>query len=405
MINLRIKPKVIWLIGLLTLSCADDEAQNGCDSNDESGIVWQRTFGGGDMDEGWCVSQTSDDGFIVGGMFNYDAMLVKTDCNGEEEWARSYGYGSSDESTDELIKSVQQTSDGGYIFTGYTTDPDPPWLEDLWIVKTDAVGEIQWEDTYGTASKNDWGEDVIEVSGGSFVVAGTQDDDGDNAQAMLRKYSDSGILIWNETFSSSSYNEAISLIETSDGDFVFVGFSGTSHGAYKHFMVKADASGNQIWKKRFGNNTQQSLNAVCEAPEGGYVAAGYCNNYDDVYIVKYSSSGAKEWEQVYDASSTDDWDDDWANDIIAASNGGYYILGHTNVYPGSAGQEDFWLLKTDASGDTLWTKILGGEYWDYGQSIIEADNGDLIMAGTTDSYTSYPDNQYDSDAWLIRYSP
>ena len=362
-------------------------------------INWDFTYGDSTTtDEGWCIKQTFDGGFILGGMANYQALLLKTDPEGILEWGQTY-------ESAEVIKNVRQSSDGGFIATGYSTDPDPPWLEDLWVVKTDGSGNIQWEQTFGTSNKNDWGEDILESYDGCIVVTGTQNDDGDNAKAMLRKYSSDGELMWSNIFSSSNYNEGISLIETSDNNFVFVGFSGTSHGAYKHFMVKADAEGNQIWKKRFGNNTQQSLNSVCEAPEGGYVATGYCNNYEDVYIVKYSMDGDQEWDWVIDASDSHDWDTDQANDIIPASNGGYYILGSTSVYPGSAGQDDLWLLKTDEDGDTLWTEIIGGEYWDYGQSIIELDNGELILAGTTDSYTDYPNNPYDTDAWLISYTP
>jgi len=170
-------------------------------------------------------------------------------------------------------------------------------------------------------------------------------------------------------------------------------------------MVRTDADGNQIWKKRFGNNTQQSLNAVCEALDGSFVGTGYSNNYDDLYIVKRNREGDQEWEKIIDYSENDDWDTDQGNDIILANDGGFYILGSTNMYPATSGQDDFWLIKTDSDGDTLWTDVIGGEWWDIGQSLIQIENGNLLLLGTTESYTSYPDNQYDTDFWLINYSP
>ena len=114
-----------------------------------------------------------------------------------------------------------------------------------------------------------------------YVVTGAKNDDGDNADAILRKYNSDGSLLWSETYSSSSYNEGISLMETSEGDLVLVGFSGTSHGAYKHFMVKTSSEGDQIWKKKNESVGDALLYAVCEAPDGGYVAAGFCNSCRD----------------------------------------------------------------------------------------------------------------------------
>ena len=365
-----------------------------------SQINWAYTYGDSvHADDGWSIDQTIDGGFIMGGMSIYKAVLKKIDHNGQLEWSRIY-----EKSDDDNIKNVKQTSDGGYIATGFSINNDT-WDYEAWTFKLDSMGEIEWEDVYAVNNKGNQGEDVIETSDGGFVITGNQDNNGDNAKAFLRKYSSSGEVLWNNTFSSSNYNEGISLIEASDSSLVFVGFSGTSHGAYKHFMVRTDADGNQIWKKRFGNNTQQSLNAVCEAIDGSFVATGYTNNYDDLYIVKRNSEGDQEWEKIIDFSENDDWDTDQGNDIILANDGGFYILGSTNMYPATAGQDDFWLIKADSDGDTLWTDVIGGEWWDIGQSLIQIENGNLLLLGTTESYTSYPDNQYDTDFWLINYSP
>ena len=315
-----------------------------------------------------CARQTSDGGFILAGSANYQGMLLKTDAEGVLEWSQVY----ENDGDDDVLKSVLQSSDGGYIATGLSEGPFPD-LQYLWVIKTDVSGNIEWEDEHGSANKNDWGEDVLETQDGGFVVTGTQDDDGDNAKAILRKYSSTGSLLWNKTFSSSDYNEGISLMETSDGNLVFVGFSGTSHGAYKHFMVKADADGNQIWKKRFGDNTQQSLNAVCEAPDGNYVAAGYCNNYSNAYIVQRSSSnGSMQWDDCYD----DDFES--INDIIPSSGGGYYLLDVSSR-----------LIKANNNGEITWGIHLGNA----NQSLIELDDGDLILGG----------NQ--SSIWLFRFDP
>ena len=330
-------------------------------------VDWIRNYNitaGGDI--ALCVWPTNDNGFILSGAANYQGLLLKTDSQGVLEWSQIYEKG-----VDDVLKSVRQSSDGGFIATGYYTNPFPGMV-DLWVIKTDESGNIQWEKSYGTTNKNNWGEDIIESSDGGFIVTGTKNDTGDNAKATLRKYNIGGSLLWSKIYSSSDYNEGISLMETSDGELVFVGFSGTSHGAYKHFMVKTDAEGNEIWKKRFGNNTQQSLNAVCEAPDGDYVAAGYCNNYSNAYIVKRrSTNGSKEWDNCY--GSNDGFE--WINDIIPAADGGYYLL-----------DKYFYLIKADDNGDVIWSVEL-----DYAnQSLIELNDGSLILAGNQSSIWLFP---------------
>ena len=397
MIN-RITPLILF-IGLAHWSCEDEtELLTDCPENEICGCTnssatnfddtatfddgsceyivgdvqakWLYTYnlgpGGGQVH---CVRQTSDGGLILAGSENYKGMLLKTDEEGILEWGQTYEIGDS-----EVLKSVSQCSDGGFIATGLFTGTFPD-LEYLWIIKTDETGNVEWQETVGTADENDWGEDVIETQDGGFVITGTQDDDGFNSKAFLRKYSSSGSLLWNKKYSSSDYNEGISVLETADGNLVFVGLSGTAHGAYKHFMVKADADGNQIWKKRFGDNTQQTLNAVCESADGGYVAAGFCNNYDYNYIVKRSSSGSMEWENCFTSSSGYHFG---YNDIISAASGGYYLL-----------DNQYFLTKIDDNGEMPWTVSLRK----VNQSIIQLDDGDLVLAGNK------------SSIWLLRLDP
>ena len=326
---------------------------------------WLYTYnlgpGGG---QAHCVRQTSDGGLILSGSEQNQGMLLKTNEDGILEWGQTYEIGDG-----EVLKSVSQCSDGGFIATGLFTGTFPD-LEYLWVIKTDAAGNMEWQETVGTADKNDWGEDVIETQDGGFVITGTQNDDGFNSKAFLRKYSSSGTLLWNKTYSGSDYNEGISLIEASDGKIVFVGLSGTAHGAYKHFMVKTSADGVQSWKKRFGDNTQQTLNAVCEAPDGGFVAGGFCHNYNYNYIVKRSSSGSMEWEHCYNGSGEPSYSHYGYNDIITAVDGGYYLL-----------DNQFYLTKIDENGEIVWTASLRR----VNKSIIQLDDGDLVLAGSGSS--------------------
>ena len=103
---------------------------------------------------------------------------------------------------------------------------------------------------------------------------------------MLRKYSSDGDFMWSNVFSSSTANEGNALIENADSDFIIAGYSGEQHGAYKHYMVKADINGDPIWKKKTQSIGDALLYSMLETTNGGYIAAGLCNSWRSNYIVE-----------------------------------------------------------------------------------------------------------------------
>ena len=318
-------------------------------------IKWLKTYN--DLgDESWSVDVTSDGGFIIAGASNYTGLLIKTDSDGELKWHKTYENSTT-------LYSARETSDGGFIAAGYyECDTLPGCYPDIYLLKTDGSGTMEWDKTDDSGENNDWAKDVIESQDGNFVITGTWNDDGWNSKAMLRKYSSGGNLIWEKTFTSSTANEGEALMETNEGDLIFVGYSGTQHGAYNHYMVKASSDGEQIWKKKTSSIGDALLYAVCPSPSGGYIGAGFCNSFRSNFLVERNSSGNKQWDDCF----IDETSHYGYYDITPAAGGGYYLI-----------DDICYLTKTDEAGSIIFSVQLNH----VNQSVIELDDGDVVMGG------------------------
>ena len=320
----------------------------------ELNVQWVKTYE--DIgDESWCVRQVSDGGFIIAGASNYMGLLIKTDSGGDVEWHQTYENSTA-------LYSARETSDGGFIAVGYyECDTLPGCYPDIYLLKTDGSGIIDWEKYDGTSDNNDWARDVIQTQD-DFVVTGTWNDNGNNSKAMLRKYSSTGELLWDEIYSSSAANEINSMLETSDGDFILAGYTGTQHGDYKALLIKTDPSGQQIWKKNIQSIGSTELYAICESPNGGYIGAGYCNSWRSNYLVERNANGGGVWNDchVVEPSVSGYYD------ITPSSNGGYYLIDDNSVFT--------WV---NAQGEIIFSQDI--EYAN--MSIIELDGGDIVVGG------------------------
>ena len=321
-------------------------------------IEWLKTYqvsNNSYYDESWKVISTSDGGFVIAGASDYKGLLIKTDPAGEKEWHQTYENSTT-------LYSVIEISDGGYVATGYYECDDMDCYPDLYLLKTDSEGAVEWEISDGTEENNEWAKDVIETDDEHLVITGVWNDDGWNSKAFLRKYTKNGELVWHKTFSNSTANEGNALMENSDNELIFVGYSGTQHGSYNHYMVKTDSDGNQIWKKKAQSIGDALLHSICPTPSGGFIAAGFCNSFRSNYLIERNNSGGKVWEDCF----IDETSHYGYYDITPTSDGGYFLI-----------DELSYLVKIDANGDILYDVKLNH----VNQSIMELDDGDIVMGG------------------------
>jgi len=351
--------------------------------NRVSAIAFAKTFGGGADDYAYSVRQTSDGGYIVTGLtYSFgagydDAFLLKTDASGNLQWARTFGGSNYD-----WAYSVQQTSDGGYIVAGGTWSFGAGY-NDVFLLKTDASGNLQWAKTFG-GSSHDYAHSVQQTSDGGYIVAGYTRSFGAGGDVFLLKTDASGNLQWAKTFGGSDYDWAYSVQQTSDGGYIVAGVT-YSFGAGNNdvFLLKTDASGNLQWAKTFRGSSYDGALSVQQTSDGGYIVAGYTSSFgaggSDVFLFKTDASGNLQWTKTFGGGA-----DDYAYSVQQTSDGGYIVAGET--YYLITGDVDVFLLKTDASGNLQWAKTFGGIGGDYAYSVQQTSDGGYIVTGLTYSF-------------------
>ena len=421
-------------------------------------IEWQKCFGGSGDDGAYSIRQTNDGGFIMCGSttsddgqvvgtshnlnglrINRDFWIVKMNSAGMLQWQKRLGG-----TNDDVALSVQQTSDNGYIVAGWTQSDDGDLAglhignSDYWILKLDSQGNTQWSKCFG-GSLVDIANSIQQTADGGYIVAGSsQSTNGDvtgnhpnnfssTTDCWIIKLNNAGTIEWQKSLGGSGEDIASSIKQTADGGYIVGGVTSSPDGdvtaakGYNDFwVIKLDNTGKIQWQKALGGTGDDGASSIQPCTDGGYIVAGYSNSTDgnvtgnhgggfggyDYWIVKTDATGNIVWQKSLGGTSPDK-----AQSIGLTSDGGYIVVGDSNSQDGDAatnhgtfyGNNDYWIIKLNAAGNIEWQRSIGGSDTDRAYSIEQTANNGFIIAGYTNSFNGdITGKSPGSDCWIVR---
>jgi hypothetical protein len=414
-------------------------------------ILWQRTIGGSEDDRLYSINKTSDGGYILGGISESNISgdktennigfknywIVKLDENGSIQWQNTIGGNIRD-----YLKKVVQTSDGGYIIGGYSDSQmfgdkteNAMGSYDYWVVKLDSSGEIQWENTIG-GNGEDILYDIIQTNDDGYLLAGSSNsnisfDKTEDSKGMkdywLVKLNDQGVKQWDKTIGGNSGDILYSIILTSDNGLLLGGYSASdisgdkseNHiGMADYWVIKLDSSYNIEWQNTIGGNDTDTMEAVLETSDGGFILAGNSlsnisgdktensNGLYDMWVVKVNNLGNIVWQNTLGGNESD-----FLRAIAASNDGGYLLAGSSqSVISGdknenTLGLTDIWVLKINANGILTGQNSIGGNGIEGAFSVLQDTDGGFVIGGASDSYISgdkTQDPQGSFDYWVVK---
>ena len=351
-------------------------------------IQWQNTIGGNMDDKAMDFCLTPDGGYLVAGysassisgdksedsIGGFDYWIVKLSASGNIEWQNTIGG-----SGDDLLFQVIHTNDNGFLLGGISCSPisgdkteDSLGKNDYWIVKTDSVGNVQWQNTIG-GPNFDKLNCLIATKDGHYLLGG---------------YSRSGICP--------------DKIEANIGESDL-------------WVMKMDSVGQIIWQNSIGGSAEDQIFGMMEIYDGFLLAATSESNQSfdksedakggsDFWLLKLDLMGNVIWDKTIGGKN-----DDIARDITLCTDGNFYLAGYSNSDSAAMKKEDcfgnvdYWMVKMDSLGNLLSERTLGGNERDYLYSIKLLENGNYVLGGFSKSMKSgsKTEDSPSDDYWIM----
>jgi M6 family metalloprotease-like protein/uncharacterized delta-60 repeat protein len=347
----------------------------------DSNVLWQKTYGMGiTIDEASSIQQTSDGGYIVAGSsgVGWNIWILKITSDGTVQWQKTYGGSDFDK-----VSSIQQTRDGGYILTG-PSESFADSYADIWVLKLDGNGNITWQKTYG-GPYDEQASSIQQTTDGGYIVAGTTSNSDHNTDIWVLKLGSDGTVQWQKTYGTADVSEvAYSIQQTRDGGYIMAGWTKFFRISYydtEFWVLKLAADGTVQWQKTYGGTGSEEAHSIQQTRDGGYIVAGWTDSFgagsSDIWVLKLAADGTVQWQKTYGG-----FYDEQASSIQQASDGGYIVAGWTDSF-GASYYSDIWVLKLDGNGNIPGCPVQGTSNAAVGDTAVVGSNSSVTPSDTS----------------------
>ncbi len=392
-------------------------------------IMFQKSISGGADNYGRTIAASTDGGYLIAGdifpggdTVNY--LIAKVNETNDLVWQKTYGG-----SGHEIPSKMLSTKDGGFILVGYSNSSDGDVSEnkgwdDCWVLKIDENGNIEWEKSFGGTSR-DLGNNIMQTNDDGFLIAATtKSTDGDvnethgGTDFWLLKIDALGNIEWENTYGGSEDETFSDIEQLNDSSFLMLGSSrssngdvGNNYGGKDFWLAKIDLSGNLFWERNYGGSDSENGTAIALNKNGGFILGGTSKSsdydvsknlgFDDYWIVSCDSTGSIIWQRSYGGSK---------NDVLKElkyMDGGCLLTGYSFSYDNNVidnhGSSDMWIVKTYSNGQINWTRSLGGSETDGANAMTYSkDFGYLITGYTASDDGDVEESSGNVDMWVVK---
>ncbi|QRR02387.1 T9SS type A sorting domain-containing protein [Dyadobacter sandarakinus] len=439
-------------IGMLVLTT--------CRAQTTPNLQWERARGGSRLDQLFALQQTADGGYIVGGASesgisadkseitqgDRDFWILKLAPDGSKEWDKTFGASSED-----VLYSLQQTRDGGYILGGYTYGAGGDLSgvvrggSDYWVIKLSADGTKEWDRVFGGDSFEIL-RGVQQTSDGGYILGGYSNSgiSGDKTEDRrgtmqtndywVVKISANGTKQWDKTFGGGLNDQLYAIQQTRDGGYIMGGTSTSGMGGDKsetnqlsgeyeydsdYWIVKIAANGTKQWDRTLGGDGAEDLRALKETSDGGFILGGQSEaiasgdkteepkGASDYWVVKLSPAGEKQWDRTIGSASRDE-----LHALLQSPDGSFILAGSSESCAcgdktgKSRGSFDYWVVKLSMNGTTvIWDKTVGSKGADNLRAVAPTSDGGYLLGGYTDAGAGGEKSQVSRgsyDYWIVK---
>tara|TARA_B100000686_G_C16722101_1_gene935570 strand:+ start:257 stop:1723 length:1467 start_codon:yes stop_codon:yes gene_type:complete len=356
-------------------------------------LVFSTTYGEGETNEsGRSILQIADSSIIILGENGNDILLLKSDRHGNVEWQQTFGGSQLDRAD-----HIENTSDGGYIISA-TTESYGPGGKDIWLIKTDPSGLIEWNTYLGTPYDDNAGQ-VMETSDGGFILIGDQDRLGQgDSDIWLIKTNSQGDSLWTKLYGGSQPDHGSDVLPHEDGGFVLLGSTESQgNGGKDIWLIKVDDAGNEEWDHVYGNGSDDIGQSIIQTNDGGYMIRYIIESYGEgntsVGLLRLDPSRQEIWTKTIGGSKG------IPGTSFQKVGNEEYIMS-CSLFDNGNNAYNAYLIKINDSGDVLWDATFGDIENDQARSVVHTHDGGYAVAGSTNNFGN--GDKFTSDLWLIK---